>query len=37
MGSIYSLYNFINNWFVEGVTTYSRSDIKTNELRNIIV
>ncbi|QQV75714.1 hypothetical protein H6P87_01278 [Rickettsia tillamookensis] len=36
MGSIYGLYNFVNNWFVEGVTTYSRSDIKTNELRNII-
>ncbi len=36
MGSIYGLYNFINNWFIEGVTTYSRSDIKTNEIRNII-
>lgn len=36
MGSIYGLYYFVNNWFVEGVTTYSRSDIKTNELRNII-
>lgn len=36
MGSIYGLYSFINNLFIEGVTTYARSDIKTNELRNII-
>ncbi|KJV94185.1 hypothetical protein RPATATE_0260 [Rickettsia parkeri str. Tate's Hell] len=35
MGSIYGLYSFINNLFIEGVTTYARSDIKTNELRNI--
>ncbi|WP_231284229.1 MULTISPECIES: autotransporter outer membrane beta-barrel domain-containing protein [spotted fever group] len=36
MGSIYGLYSFINNLFIEGVTIYARSDIKTNELRNII-
>ncbi|MEG8230056.1 autotransporter outer membrane beta-barrel domain-containing protein [Candidatus Rickettsia tasmanensis] len=36
MGSIYGLYNFINNLFIEGVTTYARSDIKTNELRKIL-
>ncbi len=36
IGSIYGLYNFINNLFIAGVTTYSRSDIKINELCNII-
>nr|WP_253308436.1 hypothetical protein [Rickettsia endosymbiont of Ceutorhynchus assimilis] len=36
MFSAYGLYNFINNWFVEGITSYSRSIIKTNEIRNII-
>lgn len=36
MFSAYGLYNFINNWFVEGITSYSRSIIKTNEARNII-
>ncbi|WP_341790343.1 autotransporter domain-containing protein [Rickettsia endosymbiont of Polydrusus tereticollis] len=36
MFSVYGLYNFINNWFVEGITSYSRSIIKTNEVRNII-
>ncbi|MFY9590325.1 autotransporter domain-containing protein, partial [Rickettsia endosymbiont of Halotydeus destructor] len=36
MFSIYGLYNFVNNLFIEGITSYSRSTIKTQEIRNII-
>ncbi|WP_082068149.1 autotransporter domain-containing protein [Rickettsia bellii] len=36
MGSVYGLYNFADNLFIEGITTYSRSRIKTNELRGTV-